>query len=183
MGPLEPEAHHESDAHVHRGPITKQSFRLVRWAAVESVQRVGPHTEVGELGERFAAATTSVPPRPPAARSSTPTAHCGSGTSAPGTRALLDFLGVPRHTDIIAGFGLASFPLKGTRPITPVHERLALHIGEAAGIGLLEPPIPRLQPSTEIVIWTSRTDKDPGHAWLRRLLELADLQRVDHPLS
>ena len=30
--------HHESDTHVHRGRITKQGSRLVRWAAVESVQ-------------------------------------------------------------------------------------------------------------------------------------------------
>jgi transposase len=30
--------HHESDTHVHRGRITKQGSRLVRWALVESVQ-------------------------------------------------------------------------------------------------------------------------------------------------
>jgi transposase len=28
--------HHESDTHVHRGRITKQGSRLVRWAAIES---------------------------------------------------------------------------------------------------------------------------------------------------
>ncbi len=39
--------HHESDTHVHRGRITKQGSRLVRWAAVESVKRIGPHTVVG----------------------------------------------------------------------------------------------------------------------------------------
>ena len=32
--------HHESDTTVHRGPITKQGSRLVRWAAVEAVHRV-----------------------------------------------------------------------------------------------------------------------------------------------
>lgn len=31
--------HRESDATVHRGPITKQGSRLVRWAAIEAVQR------------------------------------------------------------------------------------------------------------------------------------------------
>jgi transposase len=31
--------HHESDTSVHRGPITKQGSRLVRWAAVEAAQR------------------------------------------------------------------------------------------------------------------------------------------------
>jgi transposase len=32
--------HHESDTKVHRGRITKQGNRLVRWAAVEAVQRL-----------------------------------------------------------------------------------------------------------------------------------------------
>ena len=47
--------HHESDTHVHRGRITKQGSRLVRWAAVESVKRVGAHTRVGALRDRVAA--------------------------------------------------------------------------------------------------------------------------------
>ena len=37
--------HHESDTHVHRGRITKQGSRLVRWAAIESVQ-ILPKTSV-----------------------------------------------------------------------------------------------------------------------------------------
>ncbi len=32
--------HHESDATVRRGPITKQGSKLVRWAAVEAVQKL-----------------------------------------------------------------------------------------------------------------------------------------------
>ena len=89
----------------------------------------------------------------------------------------LDFLGVPRNTEITAGFGMAPFLLKGTRLITLVHERLAHRIGAAAGIRLLEPPIPRLQPITEIMAWTGRTDRDPGHRWLRQtLLELAPVK-------
>lgn len=32
--------HHESDTHVHRGRITKQGSRLVRWAAIESVKNL-----------------------------------------------------------------------------------------------------------------------------------------------
>ncbi len=47
--------HHESDTHVHRGRITKQGSRLVRWAAVESVKRIGPHSRVGALRDRVAA--------------------------------------------------------------------------------------------------------------------------------
>jgi transposase len=46
--------HHESDRHVHRGRITKQGSALVRWAAVESVKRLGPHTGVGPLKTRVA---------------------------------------------------------------------------------------------------------------------------------
>ena len=46
--------HHESDTHVHRGRITKQGSRLVRWAAIESVKRVGPHCKVGQLRDRVA---------------------------------------------------------------------------------------------------------------------------------
>jgi transposase len=32
--------HRESDTTVHRGPITKQGSKLVRWAAIEAVQRI-----------------------------------------------------------------------------------------------------------------------------------------------
>ena len=32
--------HRESDTTVHRGPITKQGSALVRWAAIEAVQRI-----------------------------------------------------------------------------------------------------------------------------------------------
>jgi len=46
---------HESDTHVHRGRITKQGSRLVRWAAIESVQ-ILPHTsKVGRIREQVAA--------------------------------------------------------------------------------------------------------------------------------
>src|SRR4051794_33988496 len=41
--------HHESDTTVHRGRITKQGSRLVRWAAVEAVQRVPRHTRLGPI--------------------------------------------------------------------------------------------------------------------------------------
>jgi len=44
--------HHESDTTVHRGPITKQGSRLVRWAAVEAVQRVPGHTRLGRVRDQ-----------------------------------------------------------------------------------------------------------------------------------
>jgi transposase len=47
--------HHESDTTVHRGRITKQGSRLVRWAAVEAVQRVGAHTRLGQVRDRVGA--------------------------------------------------------------------------------------------------------------------------------
>jgi hypothetical protein len=37
---------------VHRGPITKQGSRLVRWAAVEAVQRVSAHTRLGQVRDQ-----------------------------------------------------------------------------------------------------------------------------------
>jgi transposase len=47
--------HHESDTHVHRGRITKQGSRLIRWAAVESVQRLPATTVIGQFRDRVAA--------------------------------------------------------------------------------------------------------------------------------
>jgi transposase len=47
--------HHESDTHVHRGRITKQGSRLVRWAAVEAVQRLSTHTRLGQIRDQIGA--------------------------------------------------------------------------------------------------------------------------------
>jgi transposase len=47
--------HHESDTTVHRGRITKQGSRLVRWAAIEAVQRLPGHTRIGQVRDRVAA--------------------------------------------------------------------------------------------------------------------------------
>lgn len=46
--------HRESDTHVHRGRITKQGSRLVRWAAVESVKVLPKTSRVGQVRERVA---------------------------------------------------------------------------------------------------------------------------------
>lgn len=45
----------ESDTHVHRGRITKQGSRLVRWAAIESVQRLSARHPIGAFRDRIAA--------------------------------------------------------------------------------------------------------------------------------
>jgi len=47
--------HRESDTKVRRGRITKQGSRLVRWAAVESVQRLPAHTYLGRFRTQVAA--------------------------------------------------------------------------------------------------------------------------------
>jgi transposase len=47
--------HRESDTKVHRGHITKQGSRLVRWAAVEAVQRAPKTSRVGQTRDRVAA--------------------------------------------------------------------------------------------------------------------------------
>ncbi len=44
--------HHESDKHVHRGRITKQGSRLVRWAAIESEQILPKTSVVGRIRDR-----------------------------------------------------------------------------------------------------------------------------------
>src|SRR5680860_1754298 len=41
-----PPKHRESDTTVHRGRITKQGSRLVRWAAVEAVQKLPVDTKL-----------------------------------------------------------------------------------------------------------------------------------------
>jgi transposase len=47
--------HRESDLTVHRGPITKQGSRLVRWAAVEAAQRQANGTKLRADFNRIAA--------------------------------------------------------------------------------------------------------------------------------
>jgi hypothetical protein len=47
--------HNESDTTVHRGRITKQGSRLVRWAAVEAVQRTQQGSRLAVVRDRVAA--------------------------------------------------------------------------------------------------------------------------------
>jgi len=76
--------HHESDTKVRRGRITKQGSRLVRWAVVESVQRLPKTPCWARSATRSppAAAPTSPWSPPPAANSSTCTTRCVTTTSA-----------------------------------------------------------------------------------------------------
>jgi transposase len=76
--------HHESDTTVHRGRITKQGSTLVRWAAVEAVQRWASTTGSGRSATRSvpAAGATSARSPPPASSSSWSSTGCATGTSA-----------------------------------------------------------------------------------------------------
>src|SRR5262249_38197294 len=47
--------HHEPDTTVPRGRITKQGCRLVRWAAVEAVQRTDKHSRLGQVRDQVRA--------------------------------------------------------------------------------------------------------------------------------
>ncbi|MDQ4011007.1 MAG: IS110 family transposase, partial [Actinomycetota bacterium] len=47
--------HHESDTKVHRGRITKQGSTLVRWAAVEAVQRISNQHRLGQPRDQVGA--------------------------------------------------------------------------------------------------------------------------------
>jgi len=47
-------SHHESDTTVRRGRITKQGSRLVRWAAIESVQILPETSHIGGIREKVA---------------------------------------------------------------------------------------------------------------------------------
>jgi transposase len=47
--------HHESDTTIHRGRITKQGSKLVRWAAVEAVQRTDKHGHLGQIRDQVGA--------------------------------------------------------------------------------------------------------------------------------
>ena len=56
--------HHESDTTVHRGRITKQGSRLVRWAAVEAVQCIPAHHPLLRRVERGVRTRTRSGPPP-----------------------------------------------------------------------------------------------------------------------
>ena len=47
--------HHESDTTVRRGHVTKQGSRLVRWAAVEAVQKLPNDMKLRRDRDRIAA--------------------------------------------------------------------------------------------------------------------------------
>lgn len=94
-----------------------------------------------------------------------------SGTAVPSLAELqLDVLGIPRNTEITAGFLTAPFLLAGSRMVTLTYETLARRMTGPAGLRVLEPPIPQLPPVTQMMVWPARYDGDPGHQWMRQAL-------------
>jgi len=86
----------------------------------------------------------------------------------------LDSIGVPRNVEVTTEFGIAPFLLNGTKMITVLHERLAIQISAQTNLRLFTPPVEGLHPTTELMVWTERTDGDAAHRWFRRrLMELA----------
>ena len=77
--------HRESDTTLHRGPITKQGSRLVRWAAVEAAQRQAAGTKLREDFTRITANHGNTPGARKVARvavalQSSPSSSTASGT-------------------------------------------------------------------------------------------------------
>jgi DNA-binding transcriptional LysR family regulator len=56
--------------------------------------------------------------------------------------------------------------------VTLVLERLARQVKDAAGIRLVEPPVP-MQAITECLYWSPRRTEDPSHRWLRDVIRTA----------
>ncbi|MBL5972249.1 MAG: LysR family transcriptional regulator [Candidatus Leucobacter sulfamidivorax] len=91
----------------------------------------------------------------------------------------LDLLGISRNIEVTTAFATALFILKGTRMISLVQERLGRKYQDAAGLRLLETPVPQLLPIHMLMLWTQRTETDPGHRWFRQILvELAEEPRT-----
>ncbi len=97
---------------------------------------------------------------------------CGHEVSPAEVR--LDRLGIVRNTEITTAFGLAPLLLRGTRRIALVHERLAWMLADQAPLRLIEPPMP-LEPIHQLLLWSHRTEHDPGHRWIRnRIVAFAE---------
>lgn len=59
--------------------------------------------------------------------------------------------------------------LRGTRLVSLVQERLARQVGQRIDLSVHPSPVP-LQPMVEALHWTTTTDDDPAHRWLRTKL-------------
>ena len=92
--------------------------------------------------------------------------HALRAAAVPRKKIQLDLLGISRRVEVTASFGLAPFLLRNTRLITLMPAVLGSRIAEAAGLRLMDPPMP-LGTYTDTMVWTKRVDDDPAHQWLR----------------
>ena len=137
--------HHESDKHVHRGRITKQGSRLVRWAAIESVQILPKTSVVGRIRDRVGAAAdaTSGWSRPPAGNSNSSSTPCATTTSAPTC--------APRHRR--RRRSRPRRPDRGTWPRDHPPE-----LGRCAVVSVMTPTAPRPAPAGPVPAWSRPLD-------------------------
>jgi DNA-binding transcriptional LysR family regulator len=72
--------------------------------------------------------------------------------------------------------------VSGSQMIALVQERFALAMADQTTLRLLEPPMP-LQPTHQLMLWTSSAETDPGHTWLRRRIVslVAELDETTGP--
>ena len=86
MGRADPK-HRESDTVVHRGHITKQGSKLVRWAAVEAIQRYPTTSKIALDRTRIESAAARTSPRSPRHANCSPwsTTGCATDISARST--------------------------------------------------------------------------------------------------
>jgi DNA-binding transcriptional LysR family regulator len=90
-----------------------------------------------------------------------------SGSRPSSATMQLDILGVPHRTEFTVGLGAAPFLLRGTKLVTLIPARLARRFVDLANLRILDPPM-AMPPLTETLVWTKRSDDDPGHRWLRQ---------------
>jgi DNA-binding transcriptional LysR family regulator len=82
----------------------------------------------------------------------------------------LEGAGVHRRVEVTTeSFALAPFLVSGTRLVAIVPERLAKRLEEAAGVRLLDIPVPAPE-LHETMYWSAAAHADPAHAWLRGLI-------------
>ncbi|HEY5351192.1 MAG TPA: LysR family transcriptional regulator [Streptosporangiaceae bacterium] len=105
---------------------------------------------------------------------------CGRGITS--AEAQLDRLGISRNTEFSTTFGMVPTLVSGSQMIALVQERFALAMADQTTLRLLEPPMP-LQPTHQLMLWTSSAETDPGHTWLRRRIVslVAELDETTGP--
>lgn len=96
----------------------------------------------------------------------------GSGVLASLADMRLDEAGIVRNTVMVTqAFLVAPFLIGGTQMFTITPRRLAKLLAPAAGIRILEPPMP-IATLHEHMVWTPHRGADAAHSWLRDQLKL-----------